>query len=220
MARRAVREAGGLARRRRSSAIRPPSAARLPDGDRASIWKQFFEGDDQLRQRVGYALSQIFVVSLNNNGWTPRPAAGAAYVDILNRGAFGNFRDLLKDVTLNPVMGEYLSMKGSAKADPVLQTQPDENYAREVMQLFSVGLVMLNDDGTSKLDVDGKTMPTFNEDTVKGFARALSGWTHRGPGPDQRRGGGSTPTIYGPDPNVDDPRSSCCPRGPGRWSRG
>jgi uncharacterized protein (DUF1800 family) len=119
-------------------------------------------------------------VSRANSGVESAHCGLGAYVDILNRGAFGNFRTLLKDVTLSPVMGEYLSMKGSAKADPVLQTQPDENYAREVMQLFTVGLVMLNEDGTPKLDVDGKTMPTFNEDTVKGFARALSGWTHAG----------------------------------------
>ena len=101
----------------------------------------------------------------------------AAYLDVLNRGAFGNFRDLLKEVTLSPAMGVYLSMKQSAKADPVGQTQPDENYPREVMQLFAVGLVMLNEDGTTRLGTDGKPIPTFNEDIVKGYARALSGWT-------------------------------------------
>ena len=169
----------------------------------ASIWKQFFEGDDQLRQRVGYALSQIFVVSLNNSGVESAHCGLSAYVDILNRGAFGNFRDLLKDVTLSPVMGEYLSMKGSAKADPVAQTQPDENYAREVMQLFTVGLVMLNEDGTVRLGPDGLPQPTFNEDTVKGFARALSGWTHGGQ--DQANGGRwlyPGLIVPGPDPDV------------------
>ena len=89
-------------------------------------------------------------------------------------------KTLLRDVTLNPVMGEYLSMKESAKSDPVLQTQPDENYAREVMQLFSIGTVMLNLDGSVQLDGDGKPIPTYNEDTVKGFAKALSGWTYAG----------------------------------------
>jgi uncharacterized protein (DUF1800 family) len=145
-----------------------------------SLWKQYFEGEDQLRQRVGYALSQIYVVSMANNNVNAAYCGMGDYFDLLNRGAFGNVRDLLRDVTLSPVMGEYLSMKGSAKSDPVLQTQPDENYAREVMQLFSVGLLMLNDDGSVKLDVDGKPMPTYNEDTVKGFAKALSGWTHAG----------------------------------------
>ena len=105
---------------------------------------------------------------------------GSAYLDVLNRNAFGNVRTLLKEVTLNATMGDYLSMRESAKADPVLQTQPDENYAREVMQLFSVGLVMLNLDGSVVLDGGGKPIPTFNEDTVKGFAKALSGWTFSG----------------------------------------
>ncbi len=145
-----------------------------------SIWKQYFEGDDQLRQRVGYALSQIFVVSLANNTVQDAACGPAHYLDILNLHAFGNARDLLRDITLNPIMGEYLSMKESAKADPVLQTQPDENYAREVMQLFSIGTVMLNNDGSVKLDASGLPIPTYNEDTVKGFSKALSGWTFAG----------------------------------------
>jgi uncharacterized protein (DUF1800 family) len=143
-----------------------------------SLWKQYFEGDDQLRQRVGYALSQIFVVSMNNNTVGDAPCGAAGYVDILNRNAFGNAKTLLRDITLNPIMGEYLSMKNSAKSDPLLQTQPDENYAREVMQLFSIGTVMLNTDGSKQLGTDGLPIPTYNEDTVKGFALALSGWTY------------------------------------------
>ncbi len=145
-----------------------------------TIWKQYFEGNDQLRQRVSFALSQIFVVSMNNNTVQDAPCGPANYLDILNRNAFGNARTLLKDITLNPVMGEYLSMKESAKSDPVLQTQPDENYAREVMQLFSVGTVMLNLDGSVQLGSGGKPIPTYDEDTVKGFAKALSGWTFAG----------------------------------------
>ena len=145
-----------------------------------SLWKQYFEGDDQLRQRVGYALSQIFVVSLNNNAVLDAPCGAAGYLDLLNRNAFGNAKTLLRDVTLSPIMGEYLSMKESAKSDPVLQTQPDENYAREVMQLFSIGTVMLNTDGSVQLDINGLPIPTYDEDTVKGFAQALSGWTYAG----------------------------------------
>lgn len=145
-----------------------------------TIWKQFFTGDDQLRQRVGYALSQIYVVSLANGFVANSPCGAASYLDTLNRHAFGNWRDLLRDVTLHPVMGEYLSMKESAKADPVLKTQPDENYGREVMQLLSIGLVQLAADGTPLLDGGGKRIPTFTEDTVKGFAKALSGWTFGG----------------------------------------
>lgn len=145
-----------------------------------SLWKQFFEGDDQLRQRVGFALSQIFVVSMNNNTVGDAPCGTAGYLDLLNRNAFGNVKTLLRDVTLNPIMGEYLSMKESAKSDPVLQTQPDENYAREVMQLFSIGTVMLNIDGSVPLGGDGLPIPTYDENTVKGMAKALSGWTYAG----------------------------------------
>lgn len=142
-----------------------------------SIWKQYFEGQDQFRQRVAYALSQIFVISLVNNAINDAPCGAAAYLDILNTQAFGNVRTLLRDVTLNAAMGEYLSMRESAKGDPVLQTQPDENYAREIMQLFSIGLWMLNLDGTRKLDGNGNPIPTYAEETVREFARVLSGWT-------------------------------------------
>ncbi|MES2935156.1 MAG: DUF1800 family protein, partial [Pseudomonadota bacterium] len=145
-----------------------------------SIWKQYIEGDDQLRQRVSYALSQIFVVSQNNNTVGDAPCGLAQYLDVLNAGAFGNVRDLMMNVTLSPVMGEYLSMKESAKADPLLSTQPDENYAREVMQLFSIGLIMLNTDGSIKLDGNNNPIPTYTEDTVKEFARVFSGWTFAG----------------------------------------
>lgn len=155
--------------------IPDPWAVTMP-----SLWKQYFEGNDQLRQRVGYALLQIFVVSMNNNAVLDAPCGAAAYADIMNLHAFGNVRNLLKDVSLSPVMGEYLSMKESAKADPILGTQPDENYAREVMQLFSVGTVMLNNDGSTKLGPDGNPIPTYTEDTVKDMAKALSGWTFAG----------------------------------------
>ena len=145
-----------------------------------SIWKQYFEGQDQLRQRVAFALSQIRVISLSHNVINDAPCGAAAYLDILNNQAFGNVRTLLHDVTLNAAMGEYLSMRESAKGDPVLQTQPDENYARELMQLFSIGLWMLNDDGTQKLDGNGKPIPSYTEDTVKSFAKVLSGWSFAG----------------------------------------
>jgi uncharacterized protein (DUF1800 family) len=165
-----------------------------------SAWKQRFEGEDQLRQRVSDALLQIYVVSMYLNKLrTQATCALASYLDVLNRNAFGNFRDLLRDVTLSPAMGEYLSMKGSGKADAVLQTQPDENYAREVMQLFTVGLVMLNEDGSVQLGTDGKPLPTFNEDTVKGFAKALSGWHWAGAAEQAQ------PWRWNADPFLDSP---------------
>ncbi len=142
---------------------------------RNTIWKQFFEGNDQLRQRVGYALSQILVISQQNNIVLDNPEGSASYLDILNKHSFGNFKDLLKDVTLNPGMGTYLDMKGSQKEDVAKSIQPNENYARELLQLFSLGTAMLNVDGTEQL-VNGKTIPTYDEDTVKGFAKALTGY--------------------------------------------
>ena len=166
-----------------------------------SLWKQYFEGDDQLRQRVGYALMQIFVVSLNNNTVGDASCGPAAYADLMNLHAFGNIRNLLRDITMNPIMGEYLSMKESAKADSLLGTQPDENYAREVMQLFSIGTVMLNNDGSVKLDANGNPIPTYTEDTVKDFAKALSGWTFTGQNQTQPWRW-LYPDIWDSDPNL------------------
>ncbi|MBL8514095.1 MAG: DUF1800 family protein, partial [Betaproteobacteria bacterium] len=144
-----------------------------------SIWKQYFEANDQLRQRMAFALSQILVISMNNNTLNDQACATASYLDLLGTHAFGNFKDLLKAVTLHPAMGEYLDMKGSAKADPVLLAIPNENYPRELMQLFSIGTVMLNDDGSVQFS-GGKAIPTYSEATVKEVSRALTGWTFAG----------------------------------------
>jgi uncharacterized protein (DUF1800 family) len=152
-----------------------PYAAAMP-----SIWKQYFEAPDQLRQRVAYALSQIMVISMNNNTIGDAACGTAAYLDMLGTNAFGNFRNLLKDVTLSPAMGEYLDMKGSAKADPVLNSIPSENYARELMQLFSIGTVMLNIDGSVQFDAGGKPINTYSEATAQEVARALTGWNFAG----------------------------------------
>jgi uncharacterized protein (DUF1800 family) len=150
----------------------------------ASIWKQFFEGSDQLRQRTAFALSQILVVSTRNDALQGQPCAPASYLDMLGKHAFGNFRDVLKDATLHPAMGEYLDMKRSGKAltltnpdGTTFKFYPNENYARELLQLFSIGTVQLNLDGTPKLDSAGKTIPSYDESVVKGFAQAFTGWT-------------------------------------------
>ncbi|MEO8384415.1 MAG: DUF1800 family protein [Betaproteobacteria bacterium] len=145
-----------------------------------SIWKQYFEAPDQLRQRVVYALSQIMVISMNNNTIGDQACGPASYLDLLGANAFGNFRTLLKDITLSPAMGEYLDMKGSAKADAVLGTIPSENYAREMMQLFSIGTVMLNINGSVQFDGLGKPITTYSEVTAQEVARALTGWNHAG----------------------------------------
>lgn len=132
-------------------------------------------GEDQLRQRVAFALSEIFVVSERGNALGDDGLALGAYYDILVRDAFGNYRQLLEDVTLSPAMGRYLSIYRNRKPDPANNIQADENYAREVMQLFSIGLVKLHRDGTPVL-ADGRTVPTYDGDVVRGFARVFTGW--------------------------------------------
>ena len=144
-----------------------------------SIWKQYFEANDQLRQRAAFALSQIMVISMQNNTIGDQACGSAYYLDTLGRNAFGNFRTLLKEVTLSPAMGEYLDMKGSAKADPTLNSIPSENFARELMQLFSIGTVMLNIDGSVQFS-NGKPINTYSEATAQEFARALTGWNFAG----------------------------------------
>ncbi|HET8941861.1 MAG TPA: DUF1800 family protein [Rudaea sp.] len=130
---------------------------------------------DALRQRIAYALSQIFVVSSANGTLAYNPWGLAGYQDMLAADALGNYRDLLGDVTLSPAMGIYLSMIGNQKADPESNRHPDENYAREVLQLFSVGLVQLNIDGSDKL-AGGQPIATYDQATVRGFASVFTGW--------------------------------------------
>jgi uncharacterized protein (DUF1800 family) len=148
--------------------------------DRADIWfRNALNGEDQLRQRVAFALSEIMVVSelgaLSNATYSL-----ASYYDVLARNAFGNYRDLIEEVTLHPAMGVYLSMLGNERPNQVLNIRPDENYARELMQLFSIGLVELNPDGTEKLDPQGMPIPTYDQSTIEGFAHVFTGWTYAG----------------------------------------
>ncbi len=140
---------------------------------------QFFRnaltGPDQLRQRTALALSEILVVS----GQQIRlPYAMANYERLLLGSAFGNFRSLLRDVSLSPAMGKFLNMANNDKPNLARGIQPNENYAREVLQLFSIGLWMLNPDGSRKLGADGQPMPSFDQAAVEGFAHAFTGWTY------------------------------------------
>jgi uncharacterized protein (DUF1800 family) len=158
----------------------PPQFAFELHEDRVDIWfRNALYGDDQLRQRVAFALSEIMVVSqlgaLGN-----LPYAVADYYDVLARNAFGNYRELLEEVTLHPAMGVYLSMLGNEKPNPTLNIRPDENYAREVMQLFSIGLVELNIDGTERLNALGQPVPTYDQGIIEGFAHVYTGWTFAG----------------------------------------
>lgn len=143
-----------------------------------AIWQQWLFGEDQLRARMAFALNQIFVIS--NVAPDLNPQAMSSYLDMLNAQAFGNFRQVLEAVALHPAMGYYLNMVESEKEDPAKGTHPNENFAREVLQLFSIGLVKLNLDGSALKDADGKTIPTYNEEVVKGFAKAFSGWSFGG----------------------------------------
>lgn len=143
-----------------------------------AIWQQWLNEPGQLRARMAFALSEIFVIS--NIAPDLDTYAMASYMDLLNRNAFGNYRTLLGEVTLHPAMGYYLNMQGSKKEDPAKGTHPNENYAREVLQLFSIGLYKLNPDGSRIVGSDGKPVSTYDESVVKGFARAFSGWNFAG----------------------------------------
>ena len=124
-------------------------------------------GQDQLRQRVAWAIHQIFVISGRK---VTQPSWVAPYLQTINRNAFGNFRQLLQEITLNPGMGLYLDMTNNSR------TNPNENYAREVLQLFTVGPDRLNIDGTFQLDAEGKRLPTYDQTTITNFARVFTGW--------------------------------------------
>jgi uncharacterized protein (DUF1800 family) len=160
----------------------PTDASSLCARDQYSafqVQRQFFmhalNNPDQLRQRVAFALSQIFVVS----SVEIYEAYGlAAYQNLLLKDAFGNFRTLLQDVSLSPVMGHYLDMVDNDKTNATLGTTPNENYAREVLQLFSIGLYQLNADGSQVLDGSGAPVPSFTQDTIEGFASLFTGWTY------------------------------------------
>lgn len=158
-----------------------------------SFWQQAVNGEDQLRQRVAYALSQIFVISYQDSTLEYNARGVAEYYDVLGKYAFGNFRDLLEAVTLHPMMGNYLDALGNRKTDGA--RVPNENYAREIMQLFTIGLKQLNQDGTEVLPAAA----TYTNNDIKGLAKVFTGWSWGGPDK-------STARFYGwqyPDPNRD-----------------
>lgn len=148
-------------------------------------WRQILTGRDLLRQRVAVALTEIFVISEVAIEFVPWEML--EYYDDLARSCFGNWRDLIKLVSLDPLMGYYLSHLRNRKADPALQRFPDENYAREVMQLFSIGLWELNPDGSKRLDAQGREIPTYDNTTITHFARVFTGMSYGGPHIDAKR---------------------------------
>jgi uncharacterized protein (DUF1800 family) len=158
----------------------PTDASSLCARDQYSpfqVQRQFFtnalNNPDQLRQRVAFALSQIFVISSDS----VYEAYGMAdYQNLLLRDAFSNYRQLLEDVTLSPGMGRYLDMVDNDKSNPTLGTAPNENYGREVLQLCSIGLYQLNADGSQQLDTTGAPIPTYDQNVVIGFSAVFTGW--------------------------------------------
>ncbi|MGQ0700886.1 MAG: DUF1800 domain-containing protein [Panacagrimonas sp.] len=159
---------------------RSPREPRDPRVRQAAWWNMALKANDALRQRVAFALSEIFVVSDLSAGLFDNQEGLTAYYDVLVNGAFGSYRELLEAVTLSPVMGAYLSMLSNPKPDPVTGTRSDENFAREVMQLFSIGTTQLEADGTVRRDASGTPLPTYTQDDIVNLARALTGWSWNG----------------------------------------
>ncbi|OAI56202.1 hypothetical protein AYO49_00945 [Verrucomicrobiaceae bacterium SCGC AG-212-N21] len=163
-------------------------------------WKRAVTANDQLRQKMALALTEILVVSdvgpLNTNG-----RILADYYDVMLDNAFANFRTLLKQVTLTPAMGIYLDMRGNQSADLTIGRHPNENYAREILQLFSVGLYRMWPDGRLVLDSDGNLVPTYGQPEILGFSRAFTGWNYG----QQNQANGRLPTNFGPSANYLDP---------------
>jgi uncharacterized protein (DUF1800 family) len=143
----------------------------------AAWWKNSVTAPDQLRQRVAFALSEILVIS-ENGALVNHATALSSYYDTLLDNAFGNFRTLLEKVTLHPAMGIYLNMLGNTAGSEITGLHADENYAREIQQLFSIGLNREWPDGTLILNGDGNLVPTYNQNVIMGFASVFTGWTY------------------------------------------
>jgi uncharacterized protein (DUF1800 family) len=150
-----------------------------PNRDMHPVQAAFFQntvtGQDQLRQRVAFALSQMWVVSFTG---VPIAYAFPPYWRIFRDHAFGNYRDLIQAMTLSPAMGRYLNMANNNKANPAKNTSANENYARELMQLFTLGLTQLNPNGTPVLDQNNNPIPTYDQAVVTNMAKVLTGWTY------------------------------------------
>lgn len=146
------------------------------DGAINAFWKAAITGDDQLRQRVVFALSQIFVISMQDGSVGENPRAVSAYVDMLGDKGLGTYRELLQAVSLHPMMGTYLTSIRNQKADPRTGRVPDENYGREVMQLMSIGLHQLNVDGSEQI-VGGQPVDTYTQTDISGMAKVFTGWS-------------------------------------------
>ncbi|MEO0591654.1 MAG: DUF1800 family protein, partial [Pseudomonadota bacterium] len=181
------------------------------------IWSQLMTGGNSVRKRFALALSEFFVVSLNSINLTWRSPAIGAYWDILNEHAFGDFRELLEAITLNPAMGVFLNTRGNRRADGRGRV-PDENYGREVMQLFTIGLFELNGDGTPTLS-GGEPIETYTNEDVNGIAKVFTGYNYDYVGigfTPETNGGGQIPDAdYVYQPMTADPSRWRNPRNDG-----
>jgi uncharacterized protein (DUF1800 family) len=157
-----------------AAGVNPPTITQTND----AWWTYAISAPDQLRQRVAFALSEILVVSNSAKNLGNQPGALPAYYDVLVNGAFGNFRQLLENITLNPAMGSFLDMLKNDKANASGTRLPNENYAREIMQLFSIGLYHLNLDGSLTLSSAGLPIPTYDQGAILGTAAVFTGWTY------------------------------------------
>jgi len=148
---------------------------------RSQWYDRAVNGPDQLRQRAAFALSQIFVVSHEPRDWLFKAHLQATYMDVLQEGAFGNFRDLMEDVTYSPLMGLWLTYIGNEKANLETGSMPDENYAREIMQLFTIGLVDLENNGQPKLTDSGEQTETYTLEDISGLSKVFTGlwWANK-----------------------------------------
>jgi uncharacterized protein (DUF1800 family) len=156
------------------------NAAGQSNNNLAPVQAAFFQnavsGEDQLRQRVAFVLSQIWVVSATSG--VSNAYAYPPYWRIFRDNAFGNYRDVINSVTLNPAMGRYLNMANNNKGDPAAGTSANENYGRELMQLFTLGLTQLNLNGSPVLDSSQNPAPTYDQSVVTNVAKMLTGWTY------------------------------------------
>lgn len=141
-----------------------------------TIWRKLVASADPLRQRMVLALSELCVVSVLGINAQWRQFAVAAYLDILETNAFGNYRTLLQAISLSPAMGYFLTYRGNVKANPATGSEPDENYARELMQLFTIGLLRLNTDGSTQTNASGAPIESYAQSDVSGLARVFTGW--------------------------------------------
>ncbi|MFN7726427.1 MAG: DUF1800 family protein, partial [Rubrivivax sp.] len=158
------------------TALKASGSAAGADQVLETFWQQAVASPDQLRQRMAYALQQIFVISLADANVANSPRAVAAWMDLLATEGLGNYRTVLEQVSRHPMMGLYLTHLKNQKADTKTGRVPDENYAREVMQLFSIGLVELNEDGTAKT-VNGADADTYTPADISGLAKVFTGWS-------------------------------------------